>query len=280
MIKLRFLEAGSCTHQERMVLRSGRRTPLRFASMVAVLEHKQRGIALFDTGYSPRFHVETRSWPERLYALVTPVDISPEETAARRLQQQGISPRDVRTIILSHFHADHIGGAADFPSASFVYQHSAWAAVRDLGRIRATRAGFLRGLLPPDFEVRSNPIPAPALAHGVCPLPFRGHDIFGDGSAILIDLPGHARGHSGLYVHADDGEYFLVGDACWLSRAFRENQMPHIVTALIMDDRGKYRSTLAALHDLCARRPDLRIVPCHCSEAYAAIPHYAEPAPA
>jgi len=244
--------------------------------MVAVLEHRRRGIVLFDTGYSLRFYEQTQKWPERAYALVTPVAISSEQTVVHQLQQQGIRATDVRTIILSHFHADHIGGATDFPRASFVYQRSAWDAVRHLGRLRSTQAGFLRGLLPADFEARSAAVAQDALFDGVNGLPFRGCDLFGDASAFLIDLPGHARGHSGLYVHAEERDYFLVGDACWVSRAFRENQMPHVLTALIMDSRSKYRSTLLALHDIAARRPELRIVPCHCAEAYATLPRYAK----
>jgi hypothetical protein len=74
-------------------------------------------------------------------------------------------------------------------------------------------------------------------------------------------------------VQASDGFlYFLVADACWTSRAYRERRPPHFITRLILDDWGQYRATLDDLHAFAGRHPDVRIVPCHCAEAHAVLP--------
>jgi glyoxylase-like metal-dependent hydrolase (beta-lactamase superfamily II) len=269
-----FLEAGSCTHPEATVIAGGARTSIRFGSSVAVIEHPREGVVLFDTGYSPRFHQETARFPYSVYGKLTPVDVCAETTAVEQLRARGIAPDDVRAVVLSHFHADHCGGVADFPRARYVYRQAAWEAVRGLGPFGATRAGFLPGLLPADFEARSAPLAEGGAVDGAGTGPFRaGWDLFGDESMVLVDLPGHVRGHSGAFVRAADGrEYFLVADACWLSRAFRELRMPHLVTALIMHSRKQYRATLEGIHRLATERPDLHVVPCHCAEAFATLP--------
>jgi len=278
-VDLWFLEAGSCTHPEVTVIQGGRRAQTRFGATVAVLEHPRHGVMLFDTGYSARFFEATRRFPSRIYALTTPVSIRPEDTAAHQLRERGIAPGDVRSVVLSHFHADHAGAVADFPRAQYVYQRPAYDAVRGRGALATLRAGFLPGLMPDDFEQRSRPLDADQARTGLCVDPDRaGWDLCGDGSVVLVDLPGHARGHSGLFVRASDGHtYFLVADACWTSRNYLERRMPHPITRLILDDWRQYRATLDDLHDFHAHHPDVRIVPCHCSTTHAGLP-YTRPA--
>jgi len=85
---------------------------------------------------------------------------------------------------------------------------------------------------------------------------------------VLIELPGHALGHHGAFV-ASDPPVFLIGDACWLSRSFREHVPPGLLAHLIFSDARRFRETLASLHDLHRAWPDLAIIPSHCQEAYA-----------
>lgn len=64
-------------------------------------------IILVDTGYSP----ETLAKRGKEGLVIHPV------TALREL---GIEPEDVDTVILTHFHYDHIGNVSAYPNASFV----------------------------------------------------------------------------------------------------------------------------------------------------------------
>jgi glyoxylase-like metal-dependent hydrolase (beta-lactamase superfamily II) len=268
-VKLSFLEAGYTRHPEATVLAGGSPRSVRFGSSVAVIEHPRHGVILFDTGYSERFYAETRRFPNKIYALITPVHVGPEDSAAAQLRARGISAGDVRTVVLSHFHADHVAGAADFPRARYVYQFDAYLAVRDRGTAARIAAGFLPGLLPADFDDRSRPLFGAEARAGLGLGSFDvGWDLCGDGSVVLVDLPGHARGHSGLIVREGNGQTnFLVADACWTSRSYRERRMPSRVAGLIMDDWRDYRHTLDGLHDFAEQHPAVRIVPCHCAEA-------------
>lgn len=269
-VELTILAAGSCSHLEWVVLRGGGWRPVRFPSLVGVVRHPTRGVILFDTGYSERFFRETRPFPARLYAWTTPVRFAPADGAAAQLAARGIAPGDVRLVLLSHFHADHVGGARDFPNARFVCSEEAWRRLRPLRGLAAVRRAFLPGLLPPDFQDRVEALEG--LRQVELPSQFRpfetGADLFGDGSVVLVPLPGHAAGHYGVLLRTGPAPTFLVADACWLSRAYRELLPPHPLVDLILEDPRAYRESLRRLHELHRRNPTVALLPSHCSEVF------------
>jgi len=268
MVKsVRILEAGYCHHPERMV-RSGATFGLgRFPANVVVIDHEKEGIILFDTGYSGDFNQVTAKMPEMLYRLITPVVIAPETTAKSRLQGMGISTRDVKHVILSHLHADHVGGVRDFPQATYHVDRPALELYRSYSKFNQVRSGFLAALLPTDFDHRVNPLDLSQFKsgnYGLGKLSF-GHDLFSDGSIIIVPLPGHMKGHLGVQVQTlSGGKYLFVADAAWRNESITENILPSFVTRLIISDWGQYTKTLNELHELHHRYPELKIVPCHC----------------
>jgi glyoxylase-like metal-dependent hydrolase (beta-lactamase superfamily II) len=260
---------GSCRQFEHFVLRSYRPRLLRFPAMFAIIEHPREGVVLFDTGYAGRFFDATRRFPERLYAITTPVTLGPAESAVARLAAFGHAPRDVRTVLISHFHADHVAGLIDFPHARLRCLASAWQGVRNRSRVDALRHGFLPALMPDDFEARLDPLDILATR----PLPpdcapfTHGLDVFGDESVLAVELAGHAAGQAGLFVHANDGQrYFLVSDACWTREAFERPVLPHPIASILFDNAREYKRTLGKITDLSRRSASIVIVPSHCEQ--------------
>jgi glyoxylase-like metal-dependent hydrolase (beta-lactamase superfamily II) len=267
-VEVSLLVAGSCTHPERLTRRGAPWRPAEFPALVAVIRHPVHGVVLFDTGYGPRFFAETSRFPASLHARITPVRCPPGDTAAEQLERAGIATAQVRTVVLSHLHADHAAGARDFPAARFVYSHRAGAGLAG-GRLATLRRGVLPGLLPEDLARRTTyveDLPRAGAAGAPAPLD-PGYDLTGDGTITAVPLPGHQAGHLGLYVRARGAEVLLVGDAAWSTRAITHLEPPHVAARLVTHDWAGYRATLRALHRLQEERPDLVVVPSHCPDA-------------
>ena len=113
-VSLSTMECGSCRHPEAMTMRGAPWGIVRFPSIVGVMRHPSEGVILFDTGYDRAFLEATRPMPERLYRITTPVDLSDGESAVERLEALGIAAGDVRHVVLSHFHGDHVSDVRQF----------------------------------------------------------------------------------------------------------------------------------------------------------------------
>jgi nucleoside-diphosphate-sugar epimerase/glyoxylase-like metal-dependent hydrolase (beta-lactamase superfamily II) len=264
-VRLRLFSTGLTRHFKHYVQCGAPRVLMPFHAAFALIEHPTEGVTLFDTGYAPRFFTATRRFPYSLYRRVTPVETGPGMTAVRTLRRLGIEAREVRRVIISHFHADHICGLRDFPRAEFIAPARAWEAVRGLLGIAALRRGFLPDLLPADFAERVRTVEHfhdPGLG------PFdSAHDLFGDGSVRLFDLPGHARGQVGVLLQTGRAERkFLVADAVWTTESMRERRPPHPITRTFIDSSRELRATLDRLYDFHRRFSEVEIIPTHCPE--------------
>jgi nucleoside-diphosphate-sugar epimerase/glyoxylase-like metal-dependent hydrolase (beta-lactamase superfamily II) len=236
-----------------------------FHATCALITHPQYGHFLFDTGYAPRFRSATAKFPYSIYGRLSPIVCSNSLTIRAQLQELGIDFRDIRGIILSHFHADHVAGLRDFPSSDFISSHAAWSDVTGRRGFAALRRGFLPSLLPDDFVKRLNTI---EYFHDPGFGPFaQTHDLFGDGSVRLIQLPGHARGQIGAIVQQSPTKRMLLAaDATWTLGSLRKNALPHWKTFSFVDSVADMRASLNQLHELSQQHPALEIVPTHCPE--------------
>jgi glyoxylase-like metal-dependent hydrolase (beta-lactamase superfamily II) len=266
-ITCHILDTGHCLAHESLLIRGGRRRQVACHSLVALIRHPRQGWGLWDTGYAPRLEDEAARWPFRLYRWATPLRLRPELAVAAQLLRWGLIPADIRWIILSHLHADHIAGLRDFPAAQVILTADAYASVVGRRGWRALARAFIPSLLPGDLAQRARFIREFADA----PLPFLGPtcDLFDDGSLRLVRLPGHGRGQVGLLAHTAERRVLFAADGAWLSRSIRERRLPHPLTYLFIDDRRALRQTLDRLHAFAQHFPDITIVPSHCPEAYA-----------
>ncbi|NNJ13604.1 MBL fold metallo-hydrolase [Chloroflexales bacterium ZM16-3] len=261
---LLLLDTGHCLVSAHHVMRGVGREPMACRALVALIGHPQHGWTLFDTGYAPRMLEATRRLPWRLYRLATPLRIRPEQAAVRQLAQIGLAPADIRRVIISHFHADHVAGLRDFPDVPVIASAEAFVSIAGRRGLNALRRAHIPALMPDDMAARAVALPA----FTGPPLPHLGptHDLFGDGSLLLVNLPGHARGQIGALLQTESGPVLLAADGAWTSRAIREQRPPARLTYFFVDDARAVGRTLANLGAFAAARPDVRIVPCHCPE--------------
>lgn len=145
-----FFAVGSCRGPERMARRRGSWHVVRFPVLAVLLRHATCGVVLFDTGYAPRYFDVLRRWPYwPLGSLLGARLSAPEALPAQMLARCDVRPGDVQTLIVSHFHLDHIAGLRDFPAAGIVCSQAALASIDGLRvGLRAAHQVFHPGLLP------------------------------------------------------------------------------------------------------------------------------------
>jgi len=272
LLDVQVIDTGSCRHPEFMTRKDGRLTSIDIPALAFLLVHPEEGVILFDTGYDPAFIEATRSFPERAYAIVTPVKLPVGKSAVEQLHAQGFEVSDVRHVILSHFHGDHVAGLHAFPNAKIHCAKLGLDQACGLGRISGTRNGILKTLIPSDIHERARFFEAGRqVSLPTDFLPFEtAVDLLGDMSILAIELPGHCAGHWGVAVRKSSGQYnFMVADAAWSSDAIRKNVPPPILTTAFLGETKPLRVTLGKLNALVSRNPEILLLPSHCPEIAA-----------
>lgn len=261
------LDTGYCIAWEHHLVRGGQRKQVACHSLVALLCHPHHGWILWDTGYAPRMLDATQHFPFSLYRKAAPLHLDPHLSVIAQLERWKLQPGDIRLVIISHFHADHIAGLRDFPEANFIASEKAYIDIANRRGLQALRRAFIPELLPEDFTKRARLIShfkdqtLPALGST--------RDLFGDGTLLLVSLPGHARGQMGLLANTERGRILFAADSCWLRRAIKERRPPSRLTHLFIDDADAMKKTIYHLHDFAQIWRDVVIIPSHCPEAYA-----------
>lgn len=257
-----FLNAGYCVQLKYFVgHRSLRRT--KFFAVFVYFEHPVHGPSLIDTGYSDHFFHATRRLPQRFYRWATPMRLSVHKDAVGVLNDAGFVASDVSQIFISHFHGDHVAGLRCFPDARFIHRSQSLADLSQLSATKQVHHAFLPQLLPDDFNDRGITIPEAAFDQKCDVVEgFNVHDYFGDQSLLLVDLPGHAIGHTGFLMQTDAGPVFYVVDATWdVDVLERGGSIPYLAKRF-QHDMKSYEQTQSLLRTIGAA--GVPILACHC----------------
>lgn len=201
---------------------------------VFVIEHPS-GLCLFDAGqtalagqpgYLPRWHPFLR---------LARFELGPEHEAAAQLRLLGVSPSDVRWVVLSHLHTDHVGGIGGFQQADVVVSRIEWERASGLaGRLR----GYLPQYWPAGLRPRLVDFEGPPAG------PFAtSYDVAGDGLMLVVPAPGHTPGHVAMLVcDAGRPRWLCAGD--------------------LVHDPDELREAAADVHAFC-QAEDVRVLTAH-----------------
>lgn len=170
----------------------------------AFLVEHPAGLCLFDAGQSVQ---ATRAgyFPRwQPFFRLARFELDADDEAEGQLMALGITPRDIRWVVLSHLHTDHVGGLAAFGAAEVFVARREWERACGLrGRIR----GYLPQYWPADVEPHLLDLDAGGFG------PFPGsHDLAGDGRLVIVATPGHTSGHASLLVRHESTAMLLGGD--------------------------------------------------------------------
>lgn len=183
-------------------------------------------------------------------------DVVPTVSA---LAERGHVGADIDFALPTHAHWDHVCGLLDLPGLP-VYLHRTehdWVATGSVAPVGGVRES-LQGRTTINYDLDGPPV-----------LTFtRSHDVFDDGSVVLVDLAGHTPGSVGVLLHTSAGYVLLAGDAAWHTYQVEDiRQKSSYPGGLADEDRTEAFRTLHRLH---AVKDRVKVVPTHDPDAHKA----------
>jgi N-acyl homoserine lactone hydrolase len=169
---------------------------------------------------------------------------APKTSLVDLLAQLKVAPAQVKYVGISHYHGDHVGQVSSFPQSTLLIGKGDWDVLTD-----------------PKSSAIANPTPFANWITGggkVEPLP-GDKDVFGDGSVIMLNMPGHTPGHHSLLVKLKEmGNVLITGDVSHFRENYENSGVPTFNTdraaSLASMDRFKkiatnLKATVIIQHD-------------------------------
>jgi N-acyl homoserine lactone hydrolase len=165
-----------------------------------LLEHPREGLVLIDAGIcGDQAHRHSQYYRGILRLILDEDEYAqePQESMAGQLKRLGHRCDDVRTVILTHLHEDHVGGLRDLPKAKVVVSQAEW----DARRMKLF--GFIPMFYEPSYAAVKE-WERVSFDSGAFHTFERSQDLFRDGTVRLLPIPGHTPGHACALLEMGD----------------------------------------------------------------------------
>jgi glyoxylase-like metal-dependent hydrolase (beta-lactamase superfamily II) len=229
-------------------------------SMAPILVRHPSGDLLFDTGFGRNVDAQVQTLSKLMQSTTTYVKATP---AADQLAANGIDPERLAGVILTHAHWDHVSGLDGFPGVPV------WMTGDEKTFIESGHEATLiaRSLPPLNYRLYSFE-DGPYLGFP------KSHDVWGDGSVVLVPVPGHTPGSIVAFITLPSGaRYALVGDLVWQTEGIEiPAERPWLSRRLVDNDPEGVRRHIGHVAALHRQFPEIRIVPAHDGRVAASLP--------
>ncbi|HLX52421.1 MAG TPA: N-acyl homoserine lactonase family protein [Aquella sp.] len=180
------------------------------------------------------------------------VTLSVSVSIVDQLKQLNLTPDDIKYIGVSHFHFDHTGNANLFPNATWLLQRAEYNSLEQNPLPFAVSDDLTKILQP----VKKTLITGD-------------HDVFGDGSVVMLRTPGHTVGHQSLQLKLQRyGTVILSGDLYHIREAYRYKQVP-----VFNASRADTLASMARIDAILQNRHG-RLIIQHDPRDFAALPKF------
>jgi glyoxylase-like metal-dependent hydrolase (beta-lactamase superfamily II) len=137
---------------------------------------------------------------------------APQSSLIDQLAQLHVKPEQITFVGISHYHGDHIGQVASFPQSTLLIGKGDWDALTDGKPTPAINPANFAHWISGGGKV--DPLPGDK-------------DVFGDGSVIMLNIPGHTPGHHSLLVKLKEkGNVLISGDLAHFRENYDSNGVP------------------------------------------------------
>lgn len=180
-----------------------------------------------------------------------PYEMKPDGDFLNQIKKLGLKPEQLKAVILSHGHWDHVGGINEFKNTKVpIYiqekeMPAIWQAIgANIGKLTYNIQDWAN-----IANLNLKPI------NGV-------FNVFGDGSVVAFPATGHSGGIQGLMVRQNSGRYFILAqDSCNTTENYQK-----VVSGLVTND-----TLLQTLAWYKAMSYMADIVPSHDQDYYAEV---------
>lgn len=204
-----------------------------------LIEHP-KGLILIDTGWNRNMSPEgkfdkkaqIKSLGSRLLYKINQGIVPKGQAVDEQLAQMGIAPEQLDYVLLTHLDCDHANGLSQVKNAKKILTSQTEVDFTKKFGINMVRYQDIwwKDTKMQTFEWNGTEGPAN-----------KSYDLFGDGSVVCVNIPGHAEGMFAVRVKNTEGKYVLLyADGGYASKSWQEMIMPGIA-----DDKKKVKKTLS-----------------------------------
>lgn len=253
-VGLSIINTGELYQAERFLNSSGSLLKKATALVPCVLVRHPRGTILYDSGLGGNVERDFKEAMPFAGNILFPYRFI--NSAREQMRMSGtVDPDSVRTIIMSHLHFDHASGMEDFPEAEIWTTREDYYYAQDKTGMGFSRSMFENDKIKWRFLNFHNK-------------PYENFDqsldLFGDGSVVLVPLPGHTPCLTGMFVNLPSGRrFFFINDAVLFSEDVRIPAKPWPEKYLVDYDSRQNDAAVAGIHRLMKQYPDLVIISSH-----------------
>jgi N-acyl homoserine lactone hydrolase len=261
-----WLETSAGTADAAMAGAGLRDTKIWNSTVSGVLVRHAKGDVLIDTGFSRNAEAQMNELPEagKAFGLQIVSGAKDRTSIVNALATVGEKPASVARILLTHSHYDHLGGATELAAPVYVASaEAAWMA--DQAAHPTITPPSLVAAVKPRLKV---------LAYDSGPyLDFdKSKDIYGDGTIVVVPLPGHTPGHQGVFLKLGRRRVFLIGDAADILEA-AERGLPKSAPIRTNTDFEPELAdmTTKRVADFHRAHPEIALIPAHDRTTYTSV---------
>jgi N-acyl homoserine lactone hydrolase len=162
--------------------------------------------------------------------------LAPKASLIDLLAKHSIKPDDIKYLAISHYHYDHIGQANSFGKSTLLIGQGDWEVVTSPRSL----SGNFKPLIDPNL------LSSWIEKKGQLETVIGDKDIFGDGTVVMLNTPGHTPGHHALLVKLSSyGNVILSGDLAHFRENYENDGVPVFNT-----DRAQTLASIARVKQL------------------------------
>lgn len=254
-LKLHVFHTGSLDLPDRLVYRGGSVARRRSLTVLSFgVEHPQHGLVLIGTGLNRNVAGDAADYLGPVRAALVQAELQAGQDAVAQLDAAGFAAEEVRFVVMPDLGFDHAGEVESFVRAEVIVAREEHAAARNGQKFDLGRGRYLPGEFDQVERWRFIDFaPDSKLATFA-----RSHDLFGDGSIVLIDARGATAGGLAVLVRLPQRPVLLCGNLTWTEAQARFAWTPGLAF-----DRAAWWEAIWRLKKMKDLVPALSLLPGH-----------------